>query len=210
MTPSRNQREVENRLKEAMKEDRARFRSDRISRFGLLEMSRQRLRPSLGESAHRVCPRCDGHGYIRSVDSLALSILRIIEEDALKEYRPRGCAVAGQVATYLLNEAADDCGCGETSRRQHRLIPNRHLETPEIRDRAFVARTSGRRDPSHALEKEFKPQNMPPVERPQPRVEQPAVRQIAPTSPAPQRPTPTRYRPDSGPCTGSGTGPADQ
>ena len=105
MTPSRNQREVENRLKEAMKEDRARVQIGRISRFGLLEMSRQRLRPSLGESSHQVCPRCDGHGYIRSVDSLALSILRIIEEEALKENTGRVTAqLPVEVATYLLNE----------------------------------------------------------------------------------------------------------
>jgi len=85
MSPSKHQREVENRLKDAMKQDRARVQIGRISRFGLLEMSRQRLRPSLGESTQQLCPRCSGHGFIRGVESLSLSILRIVEEQALKE-----------------------------------------------------------------------------------------------------------------------------
>lgn len=85
MTPVRHQREVENRLKDAVKQDRARVQIGRISRFGLLEMSRQRLRPSLGESAGHVCPRCHGRGTIRSVESSALSILRLIEEEAIKD-----------------------------------------------------------------------------------------------------------------------------
>jgi len=191
MTPSRNQREVENRLKEAMKEDRARVQIGRISRFGLLEMSRQRLRPSLGESAHRVCPRCDGHGHIRSVDSLALSILRIVEEEALKENTGRVTAqLPVEVATYLLNEKRQMIADAE---KRHDvsivLIPNRHLETPKYEiERVRRQDIQDEETPSHALEKEFKPQNMPPVERAQPRVEQPAVRQIAPASPAPQRP----------------------
>lgn len=85
MTPVRHQREVENRLKDAVKQDRARVQIGRISRFGLLEMSRQRLRPSLGESATHVCPRCHGRGTIRSTESSALSILRLIEEEAIKD-----------------------------------------------------------------------------------------------------------------------------
>ena len=85
MSSSRNQREVENRIKEALKMDRARVQIGRISRFGLLEMSRQRLRPSLGESSQILCPRCNGTGHIRNIESLALSVLRIIEEEAMKE-----------------------------------------------------------------------------------------------------------------------------
>ena len=105
MYASRNQREVENTLKEALKMDRARVQIGRISRFGLLEMSRQRLRPSLGESVQIVCPRCEGHGTIRSIESLALSILRIIEEDSMKEQTARIVAqVPVNVATFLLNE----------------------------------------------------------------------------------------------------------
>jgi ribonuclease E len=190
MTPSRNQRDVENRLKEAMKEDRARVQIGRISRFGLLEMSRQRLRPSLGESAHQVCPRCDGHGYIRSVDSLALSILRIIEEEALKENTGRVTAqLPVEVATYLLNEKRQIISDVE---KRHDvsvvLIPNRHLDTPKYElERVRRQDTSDDDAPSHSLEKDFVPDNMPPAERVQPRVEQPAVKQIAPASPAPQR-----------------------
>ncbi|HEY0722146.1 MAG TPA: ribonuclease E, partial [Gammaproteobacteria bacterium] len=105
MTPAKNQREVENRLKEALKMDRARVQIGRISRFGLLEMSRQRLRPSLGESSQMVCPRCKGHGTIRSVESIALSVLRIMEEDAMKEKTGQILAqLPVEVAAYLLNE----------------------------------------------------------------------------------------------------------
>ncbi len=191
MTPSRNQREVENRLKDAMKEDRARVQTGRISRFGLLEMSRQRLRPSLGESAHQVCPRCDGHGHIRSVDSLALSILRIIEEEALKENTGRVTAqLPVEVATYLLNEKRQMIA--EVEARHGVavvLIPNRQLETPKY-ELERVRRQDMREDeaPSHAMEKDFTPDTLPPAERTQPRVEQPAVQNIAPASPAPQRP----------------------
>ena len=194
MTPSRNQREVENRLKEAMKEDRARVQIGRISRFGLLEMSRQRLRPSLGESAHQVCPRCDGHGYVRSVDSLALSILRILEEEALKENTGRVTAqLPVEVATYLLNEKRQMIADVE---KRHEvsiiLIPNRNLETPKYEITRLRRQEMGEDDtPSHAQEKEFTAQSMPPAERVQPRVEQPAVKNIAPASPAPERPEPT-------------------
>ena len=85
MTPVRHQREVENRIRDAVRQDRARIQISRISRFGLLEMSRQRLSPSLGESSHHVCPRCQGTGKVRDNESLSLSILRLIEEEALKE-----------------------------------------------------------------------------------------------------------------------------
>jgi ribonuclease E len=132
MRPSKNQRQVENRLREAMKEDRARVQIGRISRFGLMEMSRQRLRPSLGESAHQVCPRCDGQGHIRDVESLALSILRIIEEEALKENTGRVQAqLPVEVATFLLNEKRQPIS--EVEQRHNIdviLIPNKHLETP--------------------------------------------------------------------------------
>ena len=191
MTPSRNQREVENRLKDAMKEDRARVQIGRISRFGLLEMSRQRLRPSLGESAHQVCPRCDGHGFIRSVDSLALSILRIIEEEALKENTGRVTAqLPVDVATFLLNEKRQIIADVEQRHGvQIVLIPNRQLETPKYEiDR--VRRQDIQTDdaPSHGQEKEYGSEELPPVERAQARVEQPAVKQIAPVAPAPQSP----------------------
>jgi len=193
MTPSRNQREVENRLKEAMKEDRARVQIGRISRFGLLEMSRQRLRPSLGESAHQVCPRCDGHGYIRSVDSLALSILRIVEEEALKENTGRVTAqLPVDVATYLLNEKRQIISDVESRHSVSiLLIPNRQLDTPKYEiERVRRQDMQDGEVSSHSLEKEFAPQDMPPAERPQPKAEQAAVKQISPATPAPQRPDP--------------------
>jgi ribonuclease E len=89
MESTKNQRDVEDRLRDAMKMDRARIQIGRLSRFGLLEMSRQRLRPASGESSHLVCPRCNGIGSIRSVESLALSILRLIGEDARKDRTAR-------------------------------------------------------------------------------------------------------------------------
>ncbi|TXH96746.1 MAG: ribonuclease E [Rheinheimera sp.] len=132
MTPVRHQREVENRLKEAVKQDRARVQIGRISRFGLLEMSRQRLRPSLGESATHVCPRCHGRGTIRSTESSALSILRLIEEEAIKDNTSQIHAqVPVSVATYLMNEKRESIRRIE-ARHGIRIfiIPNEHFETP--------------------------------------------------------------------------------
>lgn len=105
MTPVRHQREVENRLREAVRVDRARVQIGRISRFGLLEMSRQRLSPSLAEASHHICPRCKGTGVIRDNESLALSVLRLIEEEALKDNTSQVLAVVPvSIASYLLNE----------------------------------------------------------------------------------------------------------
>ncbi len=133
MTPSRNKREVENRLREALKVDRARVQIEQISRFGLLEMSRQRLHTSLGETSQVSCPRCNGHGSIRSVESAALSILRIIEEDSIKEGTARVVAqVPVDVATYLLNEKRQALGNIE---KRHAinivLVPNPAMLTPK-------------------------------------------------------------------------------
>ena len=105
MTPVRNQREVEDRLRKALSMDRARVQIGRISRFGLLEMSRQRLRPSLGESSRITCPRCSGQGTIRGIESLGLSVMRIIEEEALKDNTSEVRAILPpEIAAYLLNE----------------------------------------------------------------------------------------------------------
>jgi ribonuclease E len=105
MLAAKNQREVENRVRDAMEPDRARIQIGRISRFGLLEMSRQRLRPSLGETSAKVCPRCSGQGTIRDTNSLALSILRLVEEEANKEKSAEiRVIVPVNVASYLLNE----------------------------------------------------------------------------------------------------------
>src|SRR5699024_1518080 len=102
---SKNQREIENRLKQSAKVDRARIQIGRISRFGLLEMSRQRLKPSLGEYSSHTCPRCLGRGIIRSVESLSLSILRLLEEEAMKPTTGRVIAqLPIDAASFLLNE----------------------------------------------------------------------------------------------------------
>ena len=133
MEDTKNQRAVEDRLRDAMKMDRARIQIGRLSRFGLLEMSRQRLRPSLGESSHLVCPRCNGIGSIRSVESLALSILRLIGEDARKERTSRIIVqVPVDVATYLMNEKRDWLRDTEDKTRVNIvLVPNPHIQTPE-------------------------------------------------------------------------------
>jgi len=132
MTPVRNQRDVENRLREALKMDRARVQVGRISRFGLLEMSRQRLRPSLGEAIQDVCPRCSGQGTVRSVESLSLSILRILEEESLKENTGRIVAqLPIDVATFLSNEKRSQIVEIESKQKVSIvLVPNEHLETP--------------------------------------------------------------------------------
>ncbi len=132
MQPPRHHREVENRLRDALKMDRARIQIGRISRFGLLEMSRQRLRPSLGESSQVTCPRCSGRGTIRGVESLSLSVLRIIEEDAMKENTVRIVAqVPVDVGTYLLNEKRELLLSLETRHGVSvMMIPSPTLETP--------------------------------------------------------------------------------
>ncbi|ART79364.1 ribonuclease E [Oceanisphaera avium] len=134
MTPVRHQREVENRLRDAVRQDRARIQLGRISRFGLLEMSRQRLRPSLGESSTHVCPRCLGQGTIRDNESLALAILRLIEEEALKDNTGQ---IHGQVpvdvAAYLLNEKRKSIATLEQRYNvEIYIIPNEQLETPHF------------------------------------------------------------------------------
>lgn len=132
MLPNRNQREVEKRLRDALKMDRARVQVGRISRFGLLEMSRQRLRPSLGESSQIVCPRCSGEGTIRGVESLALSIMRLMEEEAMKEGTVEVVAETPvAVATFLLNEKRKPLS--EIQERHDirvTILPNSNLDTP--------------------------------------------------------------------------------
>lgn len=134
MTPAKNQRAVEEKVREALEADRARIQVGRISRFGLLEMSRQRLRPSLGETSGIVCPRCNGQGIIRDVESLSLAILRLIEEEALKdrtaEVRAR---VPFQVAAFLLNEKRNAITKIELrTRARIFILPDDHLETPHF------------------------------------------------------------------------------
>ncbi len=132
MESSKHQREVEDKLRDSMKLDRARVQLGKISRFGLMELSRQRLKPSLGESAHLPCPRCHGTGHIRSTESIALHILRIIQEEAMKDNSAQVVAqVPVDVATYLLNEKRVDLQSLESRLKVNVvLIPNLYMETP--------------------------------------------------------------------------------
>lgn len=145
MTAIKNQREVENHLRNALKLDRARVQIGRISRFGLLEMSRQRLRRSLGEATQEVCPRCGGRGTIRGIESLVLTILRIIEEEAMK---PRTAQVQSQLpielATFILNEKRDKVVEIESRYDVDVLIiPNQYLQTPSYRIRRIHGTREG-------------------------------------------------------------------
>jgi ribonuclease E len=133
MESSKNQRDVEDRLRDAVKMDRARIQIGRLSRFGLLEMSRQRLRPSLGESSHIVCPRCVGIGSIRSVESMTLAVLRLIGEELRKDRTARVIAqVPVSVATYLINEKREWLRTLEDkSEAELIIVPNENIQTPE-------------------------------------------------------------------------------
>ncbi len=163
MTPVRNQREVEDRLRIALELDRARVQIGRISRFGLLEMSRQRLKPSLGEAIQEVCPRCEGHGQIRSIESLALSIIRLIEEEAMKENTAEiHTIVPIEVATFLTNEKRNSLTHAEKSHHvKIYILPNREINRPhyEIRrirkdDAAAQSHASYQLDIMTSVEKE--------------------------------------------------------
>ncbi len=193
MTPVRNQREVENRLREAVRMDRARVQIGRISRFGLLEMSRQRLSPSLAEASHHICPRCTGTGVIRDNESLALSILRLIEEEALKENTAQVMAVVPvEVASYLLNEKRKSVQHVEKYHNVRVIIvPNAEMETPHFE----VVRVRGG-DESNVLSyqmpsrleamREAVVKDEPIPERVTKRREEPALQAFnAPDSPAP-------------------------
>src|SRR6476661_3619390 len=132
MESQKNQRDVENRLRDALRYDRARVQMGKISRFGLMELSRQRLQTSLGETSHMTCPRCHGTGHIRSVESSALHILRILQEEAMKDGTAAVHAqVPVDVATYLLNEKRSEFHAIESRMKVNVvLVPNIHLETP--------------------------------------------------------------------------------
>lgn len=161
MESSKNQREVENRLRDALRHDRARVQTGKISRFGLLELSRQRLRPALAETSYITCPRCTGTGHIRSTESAALHILRILEEEAMKENTGAlHLQVPVDVATFLLNEKRVDIARIEMRHRINLVIvPNRHLETPAheiIRLRHDQLNQEGIGQPSYRMADEQK------------------------------------------------------
>ncbi len=196
MTPTRNQREVETRLKEALKQDRARVQVGRISRFGLLEMSRQRLRPSLGEASLQICPRCAGQGSIRGAESLSLSILRIVEEGAMKDGTSRIVAqLPVEVATFLLNEKRQSIVDIE---KRHAveilLVPNPHMERPNYNiERIRVQDVDKDQETGASYELVERPDNALDVQLGERiRGEEPTVKQISPTTPvpSPSRPPP--------------------
>lgn len=195
MTPSRNQREVENRLREALKMDRARVQVGRISRFGLLEMSRQRLRPSLEESIQATCPRCKGEGSIRNVESLSLSILRLIEEEAMKEKSARiEAQLPLQVATFLLNEKRKAVSEVEARHDIHVvLVPNPALETPAYEVKRIKNEELREQDKttSYQIVKEIEPEKEV-ATKPKAQSEKPAVKSIKPSTPAPKPSSPTK------------------
>src|SRR6185503_8561235 len=196
MGPQRNQREVEDRLRAAVRHDRARNQIGKISRFGLLEMSRQRLRPSLEESTQSVCPRCSGAGNIRSVESLALAVLRLVGEEARKERTAKVIAqLPMDVANYVLNEKRDWVQTlQESNAVQVVLLGNPDLETPNytlkrVRDDELgLPENAGtsyklvapKPDISVAYEEIKK----------QPKTEEAAVSNVLPSTPAPTPATP--------------------
>jgi ribonuclease E len=188
MQPVRNQREVENRMRDALLMDRARVQIGRISRFGLLEMSRQRLRPSLGETHSKVCPRCEGQGTIRGTRSLALSILRLVEDEAQKERSVEIRAICPiSVATYLLNEKRKTISSIET-RNSTRvvIVPNADMMTPHFEVQRLRDDDEGTLETSYKIvshideAKEDEQESKPLV------VNKPAVQPTAPSQPAPE------------------------
>ena len=193
MENNKNQREVENRLKDALHHDRARVQIGKISRFGLLELSRQRLQPSLGETSHIPCPRCHGTGFIRGIESSALHILRIIQEEAMKENTGAIHAqVPVDVATFLLNEKRSEIYAIEARLKVSVvLIPNIHLETPHYK---IVRLRHDDLNQADELQPSYKMMEMPAEEADQykhgqekakPVRQEAAVKGITPAQPAP-------------------------
>jgi len=192
MENQRNQREVESRLRDALRFDRARVQMGKISRFGLMELSRQRLRPALAETSYISCPRCTGTGHIRSTESAALHILRILEEEAMKENTGAvHVQVPVDVATFLLNEKRPDIQAIEL---RHKvtilLIPNIHLETPAhtiTRLRHDDLNNEDSREPSYKmvdapLEEAIKQATQQDAAKPR---QEAVVKSISPDQPAP-------------------------
>ena len=190
MMSQKNQREVENRMRDALAMDRARVQIGRISRFGLLEMSRQRLRPSLGETSAIVCPRCNGQGTIRDIESLALSILRLLEEEANKNNsREVRAIVPISVSSYLLNEKRDAIGAIELqSKTKVVVIPNPNMDTPHYEvqnisddtgERSYDIRPEDEEEISEFIPKKPEVAMQPAVQAPQ---IAPAMQPVAPAA----------------------------
>ncbi len=190
MDSPKHQREVEDRLKEALKQDRARVQIGRISRFGLLEMSRQRLRPSLGEASQIVCPRCEGHGHIRGVESLSLSTLRLIEEHAMKDNTGQVLVQApSSVVNFLLNEKRASVVEIELRHKVHvMIVADEKLETPHIEIQRIREADMGEHSkPSYERLTTVETAELPKMGQALGSSEQPAVSGIVPSSPAPLR-----------------------
>ena len=200
MESQRNQREVENRMRDGLRLDRARVQTGKISRFGLMELSRQRLRPALAETSYIPCPRCSGTGHIRSAESAALHILRILEEEAMKDNTAAvHTQVPVDVATFLLNEKRQDIQSIELRHKVNvLLIPNIHLETPQhsiIRLRHDELNQDDLQQPSYKMvdvpSEENNKQASAASETKAPRQEA-AIKGITPSQPAPIVPEKTK------------------
>ncbi|MGO1659719.1 MAG: Rne/Rng family ribonuclease, partial [Marinobacter sp.] len=191
MTPARHQREVEQKMREALEIDRARVQVGKISRFGLLEMSRQRLRPSLGETRSEVCPRCEGQGTIRGIESLALSIMRLIYEESSKEKTGEVRAVVPvSVATFLLNEKRKQLAAIEANQEVSVVVvPVPHMETPHFEIlRMRDDETTPEHISSHQVAQEYSQREEEVFEAPtteKPAREQAAVKAVRTRAPAP-------------------------
>ncbi|GGY64317.1 ribonuclease E [Marinobacter zhanjiangensis] len=192
MTPARNQRDVEQRVRQALEIDRARVQVGKISRFGLLEMSRQRLRPSLGETRSEVCPRCSGQGTIRGIESLALSIMRLIFEEASKDKTGQVRAVVPvSVATFLLNEKRKQLADIEARQQVEILVvPATHMETPHFEILRMRDDETGEKASSYEVAEEYSALEEEQVDanatREAPPREEAAVKSIRPAAPAPR------------------------
>ena len=191
MESPKNQRAVEDRLRDAVKQDRARIQIGRISRFGLLELSRQRLRPSITEATHHTCPRCSGLGRIRSVESLALTLLRLIGEEARKDRTAKVIAqLPVDVATFLINEKREWLNEVETkTKAEIILVPNKYMDTPayeirRLRDDELPLTEAGT-SYSLAVQPVVNVEAVANREEQKPVVQQPAVTNIMPIAPAP-------------------------
>jgi ribonuclease E len=231
MEESKNRREVENRLRDALRSDRARVQFSSISKFGLLELSRQRLRPALSEGNHITCPRCNGTGHIRDTESSALQILRIIQEEALKENTAAvHVQVPVEVTSFLLNEKRSEITKIELKQRVTvLLVPNKHLETPNYKlerlrhddprleslqasytmieepdDEVGITRREKAKPKQEPVIKGVLPdQPAPPAPPPAPLPPAPAPLALAPVAPPTPTPTPTPT-PAPAPVEGSG------
>ncbi len=187
MMANRNQKAVENKLRDSLKIDRARIQTSRISRFGLLEMSRQRLRPSLGDATQLTCPRCKGQGSIRNIESVALSVLRILEEDAMKKGTEKVIAhLPIECATFLLNEKRSTL---QNLEQQHNInivvLPSKHLETPAY-DIERIKSSEDEEEKSSHLQIKTEDISIPEFAQKSTRnIEKPAIKEFLPDAPAP-------------------------